>query len=331
MSSPFVSVVTPFHNTARWLPACIESVLGQTFTDFEYILVDNASTDGGGEIAGRYALRDPRIRLISTDRLLPQVENYNFALRQIAGEARYCKLAQADDWLYPAFIDACVGAAERQPDIDLVSCFVHWNASVVPAGLEVDRQVLSGRDACRMFFCHDTYLFGSPTAQFWRADVVRRRARFYDPAMAPFEDADVCFEVLDGRSFAFVHQVLCFSRREEGSILDRLVGSGWPQAHRLATLMRWGHRYLSDAEFETLRATLWRDYRRVLAAAKLRRRNPEFDEFHAQMMRAGRMETAADNLLMPVLALLMDRLGNPKRAIESLLERTERSKSGASR
>ena len=59
---PLVSVVTPFYNTADYLRECIESVLAQTYTRFEYILVDNQSTDGSAEIAAEYSKRDSRIR-----------------------------------------------------------------------------------------------------------------------------------------------------------------------------------------------------------------------------------------------------------------------------
>ena len=59
-----VSVVTPFYNTAAYLEECIESVLAQTYRDFEYLLVNNKSTDGSREIAARYAAKDPRLRLL---------------------------------------------------------------------------------------------------------------------------------------------------------------------------------------------------------------------------------------------------------------------------
>ena len=64
VEAPLVSVVTPFYNTAAWLTECIESVLAQTYHNWEYILVDNCSADGSTEIARRYAKTDSRIRYV---------------------------------------------------------------------------------------------------------------------------------------------------------------------------------------------------------------------------------------------------------------------------
>ena len=60
-AQPFLSVVTPFYNTQAYLKECIESVLGQSYRNFEYILVDNCSNDGSLDIAEYYAKRDSRI------------------------------------------------------------------------------------------------------------------------------------------------------------------------------------------------------------------------------------------------------------------------------
>ena len=60
---PFVWVVTPVHNGERYLAECIESVLGQTYDNWEYLVVDNCSTDGTSEIVRAYCERDERVRL----------------------------------------------------------------------------------------------------------------------------------------------------------------------------------------------------------------------------------------------------------------------------
>ncbi|NIV53907.1 MAG: glycosyltransferase, partial [Gammaproteobacteria bacterium] len=60
---PFVSVVTPVYNGAKFLPECIESVLAQSYTNWEYIVVNNKSTDDTLAIAEDYARRDPRVRV----------------------------------------------------------------------------------------------------------------------------------------------------------------------------------------------------------------------------------------------------------------------------
>ena len=88
MPQPVVSVVTPFYNVAPYLAECIESVLAQTFVDFEYLLVNNQSTDGSREIAAAHAARDPRIRLIDNQRFVGQVENYNGALAHVDARAQ---------------------------------------------------------------------------------------------------------------------------------------------------------------------------------------------------------------------------------------------------
>lgn len=60
---PCISVIVPVYNAERWLRRCIDSILAQTFTDFELLLIDDGSTDGSGLICDEYAKRDPRVRV----------------------------------------------------------------------------------------------------------------------------------------------------------------------------------------------------------------------------------------------------------------------------
>src|SRR5271167_1922371 len=101
-TEPLVSFVTPFYNTEGYLGECIESVLRQTYGNWEYVLVNNCSTDSSAQIAEQYRNEHPdRIRLEHNPVFLSQVENYNHALHLISSESQYCKFVQADDWLFP--------------------------------------------------------------------------------------------------------------------------------------------------------------------------------------------------------------------------------------
>ena len=122
-ADPLVSVVTPVYNTAEYLADCIRSVLSQSYQTWEYVIVNNASTDGSLEIAESFAALDSRIRVVSTEHLLPQAVNHNFALRQISPASRYCKMVLADDWIYPNCLEEMVALAETDPEIAIVGAY----------------------------------------------------------------------------------------------------------------------------------------------------------------------------------------------------------------
>ena len=61
---PEISIIVPVYNVEKYLPRCVDSILNQTFTDFELILVDDGSTDRSGIICDQYKKRDNRIKVI---------------------------------------------------------------------------------------------------------------------------------------------------------------------------------------------------------------------------------------------------------------------------
>ena len=97
---PFFSIIIPVYNVAPYLRECLDSVLAQTFTDWEAICVDDGSTDGSGAILDEYAIRDPRIRVIHQANAGVCVAR-NVALSHIEGNhsVGYVTFIDGDDWV----------------------------------------------------------------------------------------------------------------------------------------------------------------------------------------------------------------------------------------
>ena len=195
MSQPLVSVVTPFHNTAPYLAQCIESVLAQSYSRFEYILVDNCSTDESGEIAETYAQRDPRIRFIRRPQLLSQVQNYNAALTEISTDSQYCKIVQADDYIFPDCLRMMVQAFEQSESVGLVSAYDLKGNIVRGSGFPHGKPLLPGREVARLYLRTGTFVFGSPTTVMYRSSLVRSQQPFYDELLL-HEDTEKCMQIL---------------------------------------------------------------------------------------------------------------------------------------
>jgi glycosyltransferase involved in cell wall biosynthesis len=113
MSTPTVSVLMTAYNREDYIAAAIESVLAQTFTDFELIICDDQSVDRTVEIASGYAQQDPRVRLVRNDRNLGDYGNR----RQAAALARgpFLKYHDSDDVMYPHCLAAMVNPLTKEP------------------------------------------------------------------------------------------------------------------------------------------------------------------------------------------------------------------------
>lgn len=280
--APLVSVVTPFYNTVKFLPECIESVLRQTYENWDYVLVDNRSTDGSGEIADQYASRFPgRIRVVHADTFRNQVQNYNFALTCISPDSRYCKMVQADDWIFPECLKSMVEVAERHPSVGIVAAY-QLEDEIRLDGLPYPSLYVPGRDASRLFFLKGKYVFGSPTSSLLRSQAVRSRSPFYDERYAPFEDGHVCFDLLRTWDFGFIHQVLSYSRYDNGGMMSRLRQFDLGPFLRLTFLVAHGKDYLSREEYHHYLKRAEREYFLFLTkcACARHRETREFWDFH---------------------------------------------------
>jgi len=280
---PRVSFVTPFFNTEKYLEGCIESVLWQTYQNWDYVLVNNRSTDGSARIAEKYAKQFPeRIRVEHNSEFLSQVQNYNHALRFISPESRYCKVVQADDWLFPECVKSMVAVAEAHRTVGIVAAYELEGDKVCLDGLPYPSPMVSGREICRLYFLEGKYLFGTPTSLLLRSELVRSRDPFYDERLAPFEDGHACFDLLKTWDFGFVHQVLTYSRRDNESILSRVRPFNLELLIRLSMLVAHGRNFLDAQEFDRCLRDAKRNYFHYLAkcACARHRKSSEFWEYH---------------------------------------------------
>ena len=112
--SPKVSIGMPVYNGEEYLRGALDSILDQTFGDFEVVISDNASEDGTREICESYAARDARVRYYRADRNRGAAWNYNTVVAKARGT--YFKWAAHDDWIDPTYVERCVEEFEAGGD-----------------------------------------------------------------------------------------------------------------------------------------------------------------------------------------------------------------------
>jgi len=225
-AAPRVSVCIPAYNGEEFIEEAIRSVLGQSFGDFDLVVIDDGSMDGTVDVARGFS--DPRIRIIVNPRNLGQGENWNKALDEARGE--YFKLLPQDDFLYPDCL-------RRQIEVfdDAANSGV---ALVCGARNIVDRKGrvlmkrsfgrkrgrVDGRRAVRDCVRAGTNLIGEPGAVLIRTDFARKVGRF-DDANFYVLDLDFWSRGLLVGDLDIIPEVLAAFRVAAGSASVRIARS----------------------------------------------------------------------------------------------------------
>ena len=277
-AEPLVSVVTPVYNGQDYLEQCIQSVLDQTWHNWELVVLNNNCSDGSLAIAQKYAAMDDRIRIESNSETLPQMENWNRSMRLISPKSKYCKVVHADDWLFPNCLSEMVALAENNPSVALIGSFRLEEEAVTLDGLPYPSACVPGRDVIRRRFLGGADLFGSPTSIMYRADQVLGREDFYNVENL-HADTEVCYEILKNHDFGFVHQVLTFTRRhnETTSTYARRMQTYMPSD--LIMLKEFGPGVLDNGELTKAVDRKMTNYYRMLGYRLLQFRKPEHKDY----------------------------------------------------
>lgn len=170
--TPTLSVLVTAYNRAPFIAASIESVLSQTFTDFELIVVDDCSTDGTLEIAREFERRDPRVRVVANERNLGQFPNRNRAAE--LARAEFMKFHDSDDLMYPHCLQVMVSMMQSAPGAGFgLSKGSMWPGGPCP-------MLLTPRMAYQREYFGEGIVSSGPAGAIFRTAVFRKLGGFED-------------------------------------------------------------------------------------------------------------------------------------------------------
>ena len=209
MSPPKVSVCIDVYNYAGFLPTAIESVLEQTFTDLELIIVDDCSTDASYTIAQNYAAQDRRLRVARNAANLGMVRNRNACLALCRSD--YVKFVHADDFLCsPEALKRMVERMERNPAAGLVACatrFVREDGGPIGQSHSPfpETRFLAGTTVIGQCLRAQKNLIGGPSATLFRRSLA---ARGFDESYFHAADLEMWLHLLEQGCFGYIDEPL---------------------------------------------------------------------------------------------------------------------------
>ena len=220
---PVISVIIPMYNTEAYINDCLDSLVAQTFTDFEAIIIDDGSTDESARIAAGYASSDARFRLIGQPNKGPS-EARNTGLKIMRGE--YVTFIDSDDCVAPNFLETLFFIAQLHK-ADVACCSIkNIDEAYKCDGTTPNTSIsasLTPEEAARISLYQDSLPDYSAWNKLYKADLWK--GKFF-PANTIYEDLAVIPEILLGANKVVTTKShLYFYRKRAGSELATQTGS----------------------------------------------------------------------------------------------------------
>ena len=241
MYNPKISIIVPVYNVERYLRQCIDSILAQTYKDFELLLIDDGSPDNSGTICDEYAKKDPRIRVfhkpnggVSTAR--------NLGIDNARGE--YISFIDADDYVEPNFLEEMLNAMNRY-NADLVCCGT-WE-SVKPDGryaciMKTDKDKKFTRNEMLIEVLAPDSCGGAPFNKLYKASIIKSNQIKFPEDMKYWEDS----------SFAIKYTLHCTQTAYISNVLYHYVANDTSATHKKITTKTIDHRYIDRLKVNRL-------------------------------------------------------------------------------
>jgi glycosyltransferase involved in cell wall biosynthesis len=210
--SPRVSIVVPSYNNGAFIEATMESILAQTYTDFELVVADHSSTDDSWERLQRFT-SDPRVRLLQTPAGGGAPANWERVTKEATGEL--VKLVCGDDLIYPTCLERQVEAMDSGEGIVMVASKrdlidAHANVIVRSRGLAGLRGRVSGRAAARRTVVAGANIFGEPACVLMRRSALEAAGGWDDSHPYVIDEASYVNVLMQGDFYGIAEALAGF-------------------------------------------------------------------------------------------------------------------------
>ena len=200
IAKPFVSVVMPVFNRREFLAQAVESILNQTLTDFELIIVDDCSTDGSRDVIRQFSQQDRRIRVIqnAANQGIAAARN----IGNLAARGNFIAIMDSDDIAYPARLEKQVDYLQKNPEVGVCGTWIRYVGATNKTTWKTP--LTDDEIRCGMLF---GMCFANPTVMF-RRTLITEHALMNDPAFTLAEDYDIWSRALEFAKMGNIGEVL---------------------------------------------------------------------------------------------------------------------------
>ena len=210
-----VSIGVPVYNGEKFLAQALDSVLNQTYQNWECNIINNSSTDGTEKIAQEYVSKDSRFRLFTYKEFFPIVQNWNRTVLHISENARYYKILQADDWIDSMFLEEMIRVMEKHPTVGVCSSYRIDGRTIKCDGLDInDGQFYNGKDMLFKHLKEEVDVSGSATTVLFKVDFLKKLPQY--PEIHDVNDfhcdTQLVFDMMSISDLGFVFKVLSYTR-----------------------------------------------------------------------------------------------------------------------
>lgn len=213
-----ISIIIPVYNVKPYLDDCLQSVVGQDYTDFECILVDDGSTDGSSELCDQWVEKDTRIQVIhQTNQGVSSARNRGLA--QAKGE--YISFIDSDDWVNADYLST-MACRLKKGKADLAVCGLTQELKDGSSKHYIASQSLTfeltGRHAEQFVMLNERHLLYGPVVKLYKNEIIQRHQIQFDPQVSYGEDLLFNYQYLE-----HVHTITCI---DKSLYHYRILGSG---------------------------------------------------------------------------------------------------------